>query len=172
MLSSDHAPYRLNDADGKSVHGNKAPFPKIPNGMPGLEVCYPLAFSEGVLKGRLTLEQFVALSATNAARIYGIYPRKGTIAPGSDGDLAIWDPNLRVTITNERLHHRMDYTPYEGMTVTGWPVVTISRGEVVWANGEINARPGRGRFLPCERFNAERVSANRADQPQTVGGFS
>lgn len=169
VLSSDHAPYRFGDADGKSVHGTHAPFPKIPNGMPGLEACYPLVFSECVTKGRLTLEQFVAVSATNAARIYGIYPRKGTIAPGSDGDLAIWDPNVSVTITNERLHHRMDYTPYEGMTVKGWPVVTISRGEVIWTNGELNARPGRGMFLPCQRFDAEQASGRYAAQSQSPG---
>jgi len=153
VVSSDHAPYRFADVDGKAVHGTGAPFPKIPNGMPGLETCLPLVFSEGVRAGRLTLEQFVALSATNAARIYGLYPRKGTIAAGADGDLAIWDPDARVTITNGMLHHRMDYTPYEGTTVTGWPVVTISRGQVVWQDGEVSARPGRGLFLPRERFS-------------------
>jgi dihydropyrimidinase len=165
VLSSDHAPYRFADADGKAVHGTDAPFPKIPNGMPGLETCLPVVFSEGVLQGRLTLEQFVALSATNAARIYGLYPRKGIIAPGADADLAIWDADLKVTIRNEQLHHRMDYTPYEGMTVTGWPVTTISRGEVVWDKGVVSARPGRGMFLPCERFDRQRAAAEGAAQP-------
>jgi dihydropyrimidinase len=158
ILSSDHAPYRFADPDGKAVHGTDAPFSKIPNGMPGLETCLPVVFSEGVLKRRLTLEQFVTISATNAARIYGLYPRKGTIAQGTDADLAIWDPDVQVTITNNRLHHRMDYTPYEGMTVTGWPVTTISRGQVVWANGTVKAQPGRGTFLPCDRFERERTA--------------
>jgi dihydropyrimidinase len=153
VFSSDHAPYRFHDADGKAVHGTDAPFTKIPNGMPGLETSLPLLFSEGVGTGRLTLEQFVALSATNAARIYGLYPRKGTIAPGADADLAIWDPEARVTITNAALHHRMDYTPYEGRTVTGWPVVTISRGEILWRDGQVAAQPGRGLFLARERFS-------------------
>jgi dihydropyrimidinase len=153
VFSSDHAPYRFGDVDGKAVHGTDAPFSKIPNGMPGLETCLPLLFSEGVARGRITLEQFVALSATNAARIYGLYPRKGVIAQGADADLAIWDPEVRVTITNKLLHHRMDYTPYEGFTVTGWPTVTISRGDVVWRDGQIKAEPGRGLFLPRDRFS-------------------
>jgi dihydropyrimidinase len=153
IVTSDHAPYRFDNVDGKAVHGTSAPFPKIPNGMPGLETYAPVLFSEGVRSGRLTLERFVALTATNAARIYGLYPRKGTIEPGADGDIAIWDPEVKVTISNTSLHHRMDYTPYEGMTVTGWPVVTISRGEVVWREGRVSARLGRGVFLPRERFS-------------------
>ncbi len=76
-----------------------------------------------------------------------MFPRKGTIAVGSDADLAIWDPELEVTVTNEQLHHRMDYTAFEGMRVRGWPVTTISRGEVVWRDGTVNARPGRGQFI-------------------------
>jgi dihydropyrimidinase len=159
VFSSDHAPYRFNDTDGKAVHGTDAPFTKIPNGMPGLETSLPLLFSEGVSTGRLTPEQFVALSTTNAARIYGLYPRKGTIVPGGDADLAIWDPAARVTITNNALHHRMDYTPYEGRTVTGWPVVTISRGEIVWRDGRVNAAQGRGVFLARERFSLSSPAA-------------
>ena len=104
-------------------------------------------FSEGVGRGRITLAQFVALSATNAARIYGLLPRKGVIAVGADADIAIWDPERDTTITNERLHHRMDYTAFEGMRVRGWPVVTISRGDVVWRDGAVAAQPGRGRFV-------------------------
>ncbi|MGE5359037.1 MAG: dihydropyrimidinase [Bacteroidales bacterium] len=147
VLSSDHAPYRLNDPLGKAVHGPDAPFTRIPNGVPGLETCLPVVFSEGVGRGRLTLERFVAISATNAARIYGLFPRKGTIQPGSDADLAIWDPDVETTITNERLHHRMDYTAFEGMRVRGWPVVTISRGEVIQRDGAVTAEAGRGRFI-------------------------
>jgi dihydropyrimidinase len=162
IFSSDHAPYRFNDVDGKAAHGTAAPFTKIPSGVPGLETCFPLLFSEGVVKGRLTLQQFVELSATNAARIYGLSPRKGVIAPGADADVAIWDPDADVTITNDRLHHRMDYTPYEGMRVTGWPVVTISRGEIVWADGEVKGRPGRGRFVARRRFVVDRPQTELA----------
>lgn len=148
ILSSDHAPYRFDD-QGKKLHGLHAPFRKVANGLPGLETRAPILFSEGVVGGRIDLERFVALNSTNAARIYGLYPRKGTIAIGSDADIAIWDPEKKVTIRNADLHHNVDYTPFEGMMVTGWPVTVLSRGEVVCADGELQARPGRGRFLEC-----------------------
>jgi dihydropyrimidinase len=109
----------------------------------------PLLFSEGVGRGRISLNRFVALTATNPARLYGLYPRKGTIAIGSDADLAIWDERREVTIRNALLHHNVDYTPYEGRVVTGWPETVLSRGEVVVDAGTLHARPGRGRFLEC-----------------------
>jgi dihydropyrimidinase len=121
--------------------------------VPGLETRLPLLFSEGVGRGRIDIRQFVALSAANAARIYGLYPCKGTIAVGSDADLAVWDPALERTIRKEVLHDTMDYTPYEGMKVRGWPVATISRGEILWLNGEVIGKAGRGRFLPRRRSN-------------------
>ena len=93
-------------------------------------------------EGRIDLCQFVALTSTNAAKMYGLYPRKGSIAIGADADLAIWDANREVTIANDILHHNVDYTPYEGMRVRGWPVTTVSRGEVVWADGEFPRPPG------------------------------
>lgn len=154
LLSSDHAPYRLNDPQGKAVHGTDAPFPRIPNGVPGLETCLPVVFSEGVGRNRLTLEQFAAISATNAARIYGLFPRKGAILVGADADLALWDPVLETTIANERLHHRMDYTAFEGLRVRGWPVTTISRGEVVCRDGALTAAAGRGQFVARARHGA------------------
>ena len=149
VFSSDHAPYRY-DASGKKAHGEDASFKKVANGVPGIEVRLPMLFSEGVGKGRITLEQFVALTATNAAKIYGLYPRKGTIAVGSDADIAIWDPEREVTISTGMLHDNMDYTPYEGRRVKGWPVTTLSRGEVVWDDGKVLGQPGRGRFLKCD----------------------
>jgi len=149
VVSSDHAPYRM-DASGKLKHGASAPFKVIANGVPGLEVRLPLLFSEGVRKGRLDLTRFVELTATNAAKLYGLYPRKGTIAIGSDADIAIWDPEKAVRIRQQDLHDAMDYTPYEGREVVGWPVVTISRGDVIWRDGKVTARPGRGEFLRCE----------------------
>ena len=94
---------------------------------------------------------FVALTSTNPAKMYGLHPRKGTIAVGSDADIAIWDAAKEVTITHAMLHDAMDYTPYEGMTVKGWPVITISRGDVVCENGELTAAKGRGLFLPCAK---------------------
>jgi dihydropyrimidinase len=150
VFSSDHAPFRFDGPDGKRVAGAEAPYRKVPNGVPGIETRLPILFSEGVAAGRITLQQFVALTAANPARIYGLAPRKGTIAVGADADLAIWDPERKVTIRNADLHHNVDYTPYEGLQVTGWPVTTLSRGEVVWDGGAVLAEPGRGRFLPCD----------------------
>jgi dihydropyrimidinase len=148
IVSSDHAPYRF-DADGKKLHGLNAPFRKVANGVPGLETRAPLLFSEGVSKGRISAERFVALNATNAARLYGLYPRKGTIAVGTDADIAIWDPAREVVITNGLLHHNVDYTPFEGRSVTGWPVTVLSRGEVVCDGGVLYGQKGRGAFLEC-----------------------
>ncbi|MBD3885649.1 dihydropyrimidinase [Phormidium tenue FACHB-886] len=151
VVSSDHAPFRYADPQGKQLQGQTTPFTSIPNGIPGIETRLPLLFSEGVGKGRIDLNQFVALTSTNAAKLYGLYPRKGTIAIGSDADLVIWDAEREVTITNDRLHHNVDYTPYEGMKLRGYPEITLSRGEVVWRDGEMLAKEGRGLFLPCDR---------------------
>jgi dihydropyrimidinase len=150
VFSSDHAGYRYDDPEGKMKHGPNAPFKKVANGVPGLEVRTALLFSEGVGKGRIDLPKFVALTATNAAKLYGLHPRKGTIAVGSDADLAIWDPEKEVTIRQSMIHDAMDYTPYEGKTIKGWPVTTLVRGEVVAEAGEFVGAAGRGRFLRCD----------------------
>jgi dihydropyrimidinase len=149
VFSSDHAPFRFEDAQGKKLHGATASFAHVPNGIPGLERRLPLLFSEGVGTGRISLNRFVRLTATNPAKLYGLYPRKGTISIGADADLAIWDPDLRVTIRNADLHHNVDYTPYEGRVVTGWPRIVLSRGKVVVADGECRAAAGQGQFLRC-----------------------
>lgn len=146
VVNSDHAPYRF-DGQGKLVAGMNAPFRKVPNGMPGIETRMPILFSEGVVKGRIDLSRFVALTASNNAKLYGLHPRKGTIAVGADADLALWDPEKRVTIRNENLHHNVDYTPYEGLEIQGWPQTVMSRGVVVVEDGELKAAPGHGRFL-------------------------
>ena len=151
VFSSDHAPFSYEDPKGKLIRGTETPFPYIPNGIPGLETRLPLLFSEGVTKGRISLSRFVQLTATAPAQIYGLYPRKGTIAIGADADITIWDPTREVTIRNEDLHHNVDYTPYEGRTVTGWPTCTISRGDIVCQDGELIAEKGRGTFLKCDR---------------------
>ena len=149
VFSSDHAPFRFDDPKGKLVAGADAPFTRVPNGVPGLETRLPLLFSGGVMTGRIGLDRFVELTAAGPARTYGLWPRKGAIAVGADADLALWDPQRRVTITNDMLHHDVDYTPYEGIEVTGWPVVTLSRGEVVARDFEVLGTAGRGRFLRC-----------------------
>jgi dihydropyrimidinase len=148
LFSSDHAPFRYDDPQGKKPGGKEVAFPYIPNGIPGLETRLALLFSEGVLKGRIDLHQFVALTASNPARMYGLYPRKGTIAIGADADLVIWDDKRSVTIRNSALHHAVDYTPYEGFKITGWPAITLSKGELVW-DGAFRGRSGQGEFLRC-----------------------
>jgi dihydropyrimidinase len=150
VFSSDHAGYRYEDPEGKMKHGRNAPFKKVANGVPGLEVRTALLFSEGVGKGRIDLPKFVALTATNAAKLYGLYPRKGSIAVGGDADLAIWDPDKEVTISQSMIHDAMDYTPYEGKKLKGWPVATLVRGEVVAEGGEFVGAAGKGRFLKCD----------------------
>lgn len=152
ILSSDHAPYRF-DESGKLMNGPKAPFRKVANGIPGLETRAPLLFSEGVMRGRIDLNRFVALNSTNAAKLYGMHPNKGTIAVGADADIAIWDPERKVTITNQMLHHNVDYTPFEGRVVTGWPVTVISRGTVICHEQKLLGKAGHGRFL--KRYRAK-----------------
>src|SRR5882757_2910038 len=156
VLSSDHAAFKYDDVRGKKLPGADKSFRKIPNGVPGVETRLPLLFSEGVNKGRLSLQQFVALSSTNAAKIYGLHPRKGTIAVGADADIVLWDPKRRVSLTNSILHHNCDYTPYEGRELTGYPVMTLSRGEVVMEEAKMSGSAGRGLFQKCDRPEAAR----------------
>jgi len=146
VFSSDHAPYRY-DASGKLPKGDKTVFKDMANGVPGIELRLPLLFSEGVGKGRLTLNQFVALTATNHARMYGLEYRKGTIAVGQDADIAIWDPQRQTTITAADLHDNVGYTPYEGRTIRGWPETVINRGRVVVADRKLQVERGSGMFL-------------------------
>jgi dihydropyrimidinase len=149
IFSSDHAPFRYDDAEGKKLGGKEQPFQYIPNGIPGLETRLPLLFSGGVMEGRLDVHQFVALTATNPAKMYGLYPRKGSIMVGADADIVLWDTKRQVVINNTMLHHEVDYTPYEGKTVQGWPVLTLSHGKVVSENQAFTGTAGAGQFLPC-----------------------
>ncbi len=151
VFSSDHAPYRF-DGSGKLANGPEATFEQIANGMPGIGLRLPLLFSEGVRAGRITLQQFVALSATHAARLYGL-SRKGSIAVGMDADIAIWDPEERRVVRLEDQHDNMDYTPFEGREVTGWPVTVLTRGERVVDGGRLVARDGQGRFVARDRID-------------------
>jgi len=148
VFSSDHAPFNYDSPQGKKPGGEEVAFRHIPNGIPGIETRMPLLYSEGVLGGRITLEKFVELTATQPAKAYGLHPRKGTIAIGSDADLVVWDER-EFTLRNERLHHAVDHTPYEGMTLRAWPGITIVGAEVVWDGGRFHSRAGRGRFLKC-----------------------
>jgi dihydropyrimidinase len=152
VVSSDHCPFYFYNSDGigKDSARARTSFRWVPNGIPGVETRLPILFSEGVSKGRISLERFVALTATNHAKTYGLYPRKGTIAVGSDADIVLWDPNRRETITQSKLHHGCDYTPWEGFEVTGWPVVTILRGRKIADHGVVASKPGFGLYLSRE----------------------
>jgi dihydropyrimidinase len=151
IVSSDHSPFRFADPKGKQIAGVDAGFHKVPNGVPGVATRLPLLYSEGVLKGRIDLNQFVRLTATNTAKLYGLYPRKGTIAIGADADLVIWNEDASITVTNAMLHHACDYTPYEGMELSAWPALTLCRGRPVYRDGALCGEPGHGAFQPCER---------------------
>lgn len=144
-VSSDHAPYRF-DETGKFTAGMDAPYPRIANGMPGIAARLPYLFSEGVVKGRISLQQFVALSSTNAARTFGMR-KKGGIAPGMDADIAIWNPDSTRRMTLADQHDNMDYTPFEGMELTGVPEVVLNRGAVIVQHGALIAKEGQGRFV-------------------------
>lgn len=146
-VSSDHAPYRM-DASGKLAKGEGANFKEIANGMPGLELRLPVLFDAMVSQGRLGIEKFVELTATAPARLYGLNPRKGSIAVGADADLVLWDPERKVAIEQGPRHDRAGYTPYAGRTLQGWPETVLRRGQVIVDGGSLRAAPGSGRFLP------------------------
>jgi dihydropyrimidinase len=146
VLSSDHAPYRF-DESGKLPKGGETTFKEMANGVPGLQVRLPLFFSEGVGKKRISLQEFVALTATNHARMYGLFPQKGTIEVGADADLALWDPEKRVTLNASMMKDNVGYTPYEGMAVTGWPTTVLSRGRIAVHEGELLVERGTGKFI-------------------------
>jgi dihydropyrimidinase len=146
-ISSDHAPYRF-DETGKLQAGPTPNFKQIANGLPGLELRLPLLFDAMVSKGRLGLGKFVELTATAPAKIYNLHPRKGSIAVGADADIAIWDPDRHVTISDDLTHDRTGYTPFAGRTVQGWPATVLSRGRVIIDSGRLSALSGSGRFLP------------------------
>jgi dihydropyrimidinase len=172
-VSSDHAPYRF-DAAGKFINGADPDFKAIPNGMPGLEARLPLLFDAMVSQGRLGLEKFVSLTATEPAKIYGVHPRKGQIAIGADADIAIWEPNRKVTISAQRMHDLAGYSPYEGRTVTGWPVTVLSRGRVVVDDGALHVAPGSGRFLARDAGAAAEPTGRRGpefDPEQNFGAY-
>jgi len=167
IYSSDHAPYRF-DATGKLPKGDATTFKDMANGVPGLELRMPLLFSEGVMKGRITIQEFVALTATNHAAMYGLSGRKGAITIGADADIAVWNPDREVTVTSSMLHDNAGYTPYEGRCLKGWPEIVISRGRVVVENNTLHAERGSGHFLKRQPsdvlFNPTGVSSADARQ--------
>jgi dihydropyrimidinase len=151
-VSTDHAPY--NFAGQKDMNG-KDDFSKIPNGPPGIEERLKILHEFGVRGGRFDLNRLVQLWATNPAKIFGLYPRKGTIAVGSDGDLVIFDPEKKHTISVETHHSKCDYNLFEGTEVTGVPETVLVRGQVIVDDGELVAEPGAGQFIKRARYGEQ-----------------
>lgn len=143
VVSTDHCPFCF--ADQKAL--GRDDFTKIPNGGPGIENRMQLIYHHGVNAGRLSLNRFVEITSTAPARIFGMYPRKGTIAPGSDADIVLWDPQADHTISAATHHMRVDYSMFEGFRVRGNARKVYSRGELVVDGGEFVGRVGRGRYL-------------------------
>lgn len=142
---ADHRnrPLLLLCAEGKG----RTNFTHIPNGVPGIEDRMSILWHHGVATGRLSAEEFVAITSTNTARIFNMLPRKGCIAVGADADLVLWDPQGTRTISARTHHQNVDYNIYEGMTVTGLARRTISAGRLVWDDGDLRATRGAGRYV-------------------------
>jgi dihydropyrimidinase len=147
VVSTDHAPF--NYVGQKDL--GKEDFSKIPNGLPAVEDRFTLLY-QGVVNGRIGLNRFVEIVATAPARMFGLYPRKGTIAPGFDADIVIFDPEHERAISAETHHMNVDYSCYEGLRVMGLPEIVLQRGKVLVENGEFHAKEGQGKFLPRSPF--------------------
>lgn len=148
-IATDHCPFSFN----KDKQMGKDDFTKCPNGMPGVEERIPLIFSEGVMKGRISLNKFVEVCSANPAKLFGLYPKKGTIQVGSDGDIVILDKQKEVTIKSSKMHSSVDYSAYEGMKVIGYPVITIARGKIIVRDNKFIGQKGYGKFI--KRINIE-----------------
>jgi dihydropyrimidinase len=142
-VATDHCPFQSYEKDA-----GKADFTMIPNGCMGIENFYPYMLSEAA-QGRITYERAVAVCSANPARIFGCAPRKGTLAVGSDADIVIYDPERRFTVTRDRMHSKVDYTIWDGLELQGYPVMTFSRGRMVYHEGRFTGEPGWGRFVKC-----------------------
>jgi dihydropyrimidinase len=142
-VSTDHCPFCMKEQ--KEL--GKGDFSKIPNGAPGIETRMSLVFDGGVRTGKISLNRWVELTSTSPAKIFGLFPRKGTIAPGSDADVVVFDPNKKQTLSVKTLHMKVDYNPYEGREVTGVSETVLSRGKVIVENGKFVGRAGAGSFL-------------------------
>ena len=149
VVSTDHCPFCMN---GQKELG-KDSFAKIPNGMPGVETRMYLLWDGGVRKGRISMNRFVEITSTAPAKIFGLYPKKGTIAVGADADLLVWDPEKKHVLSQKTLHMRVDYSPFEGQEVTGAATHVFSRGKLVVENGSYVGKKGDGRFTKRRTFS-------------------
>jgi dihydropyrimidinase len=142
-VSTDHCPFCMKE---QKMLG-RDDFSKIPNGAPGIETRMSLVYDGGVRAGRISLNRWVELTSTSPAKIFGLFPRKGTIAPGSDADIVIFNPDAKTTLSAKSLHMKVDYNPYEGREVVGVSETVISRGRVIVEDGRFAGRPGAGAFV-------------------------
>jgi dihydropyrimidinase len=150
-VSSDHCPFRISDQ--KTL--GRDDFSKIPNGGPGIENRLHMLHHFGVREGRLSMNRLVDLCCTQPARLFGLFPRKGTIAVGSDADIVIWNGDKPLTVSAASHHSNVDYNLFEGTEVIGAPELVLLRGQVIVENDELVAAPGVGRFLARARFGEE-----------------
>jgi dihydropyrimidinase len=157
VVSTDHCPFNWPEQKGLG----RDDFSKIPNGGPGIENRLHMLHTFGVRAGRFSLNRFVELVSTNPAKAFGLYPRKGTIAPGSDADIVVWDPDKKLTISAKTHHSNVNYNLFEGTEVTGAPEVVLVRGQVIVENDELVAQPGAGQFVKRARSGEELLPAGR-----------
>jgi len=161
-IATDHCPFFFNGVIPIEYEGKKVAIPgkelgggdftKIPNGLPGVGDRMPVLFTEMVSKGRFSINDFVRLTCSNPARIFGLYPKKGTIAVNADADLVVWDPKQKIEYGVKYSQQRTDYNLYEGYKLTGYPVMVFSRGELIVDSGIWKGKPGRGKYLQRIRF--------------------
>jgi dihydropyrimidinase len=145
-VCTDHAPWTLAEKLDPSLSVSD-----LRQGMAELETMLPVLWSEGVATGKISVAKFVDVTSTASARIFGLYPRKGTIAPGSDADIVVWDPNETRVVDGAAMHSNAGYSPYDGWEVTGWPELTISRGEIIARGTDVDGVPGRGDLVVRNR---------------------
>ena len=160
LVATDHCPFHFK---GQKDLG-RGDFSKIPNGLPGVEDRFTLIFDGGVNSGRISLNRFVELVATAPAKMFGLFPRKGTIAPGSDADIVIFNPNIERTLSAKSHHMNVDYSCYEGMSVRGLPEVVMQRGNILVKDGQFQGRKGAGQFIRRAAFHGAPTS-----EPSPVG---
>jgi len=163
VISTDHCPFFFNGKKPINYEGEPIAIPGkelgaenftlIPNGLPGVGDRLPILWTAMVTSGKFTLNEFVALTSTNPAKIFGLYPQKGDIAVGSDADVVLWDPAKKVNYGLTFSHHRTDYNLYEGWELTGFPVRVFSRGRMIVENGVWHGKAGEGRFLYRKPFS-------------------
>jgi dihydropyrimidinase len=149
VVATDHCAFTT-----EQKRMGRTDFTKIPNGTGGLEDRMAVLWTTGVNTGRITKEEFAAVTSANIARILNIYPKKGAVAVGSDADIVVWDPAATKTISAKRQISRVDYNVFEGFECRGLPRVTLTRGKVAWVEGDLRAQPGLGEYVRRDPFPA------------------